>query len=165
MPLARRKGWYRIMNKVILIGRLTKDPEIRYTAGNNTAVCQFTVAVDRRFKSENQPTADFIPIVAWRQTAEFVSKYFTKGSRIALVGQIQTRSWDDTEGKKHYVTEVIADGVEFCESKKQEGNYQQGMTPPPPVPPQTQQAAQQTKNESGFTDGYFPLDDDGDVPF
>jgi single-strand binding protein len=165
MPLARRKGWYRIMNKVILIGRLTKDPEIRYTAGNNTAVCQFTVAVDRRFKSENQPTADFIPIVAWRQTAEFVSKYFTKGSRIALVGQIQTRSWDDTEGKKHYVTEVIADEVEFCESKKQEGNYQQGMTPPPPVPPQTQQAAQQTKNESGFTDGYFPLDDDGDVPF
>ena len=165
MPLARRKGWYRIMKKVILIGRLTKDPEIRYTAGNNTAVCQFTVAVDRRFKSENQPTADFIPIVAWRQTAEFVSKYFTKGSRIALVGQIQTRSWDDTEGKKHYVTEVIADEVEFCESKKQEGNYQQGMTPPPPVPPQTQQAAQQTKNESGFTDGYFPLDDDGDVPF
>ena len=165
MPLARRKGWYRIMNKVILIGRLTKDPEIRYTAGNNTAVCQFTVAVDRRFKSENQPTADFIPIVAWRQTAEFVSKYFTKGSRIALVGQIQTRSWDDTEGKKHYVTEVIADEVKFCESKKQEGNYQQGMTPPPPVPPQTQQAAQQTKNESGFTDGYFPLDDDGDVPF
>lgn len=165
MPLARRKGWYRIMNKVILIGRLTKDPEIRYTAGNNTAVCQFTVAVDRRFKSENQPTADFIPIVAWRQTAEFVSKYFTKGSRIALVGQIQTRSWDDTEGKKHYVTEVIADEVEFCESKKQEGNYQQGMTPPPPVPPHTQQAAQQTKNESGFTDGYFPLDDDGDVPF
>ena len=153
------------MNKVILIGRLTKDPEIRYTAGNNTAVCQFTVAGDRRFKSENQPTADFIPIVAWRQTAEFVSKYFTKGSRIALVGQIQTRSWDDTEGKKHYVTEVIADEVEFCESKKQEGNYQQGMTPPPPVPPQTQQAAQQTKNESGFTDGYFPLDDDGDVPF
>ena len=107
------------MNNVTLIGRLTKDPEIRYTATNNTAVCQFTVAVDRRFKSENQPTADFIPIVAWRQTAEFVSKYFTKGSRIALVGQIQTRSWDDTEGQKHYVTEVIADNVEFCESKRQ----------------------------------------------
>lgn len=122
------------MNKVILIGRLTKDPEIRYTAGNNTAVCQFTVAVDRRFKSENQPTADFIPIVAWRQTAEFVSKYFTKGSRIALVGQIQTRSWDDTEGQKHYVTEVIADNVEFCESKKSpattEAGYYDGDTPP-----------------------------------
>lgn len=153
------------MNKAILIGRLTKDPEIRYTAGNNTAVCQFTVAVDRRFKSENQPTADFIPIVAWRQTAEFVSKYFTKGSRIAIVGQIQTRSWDDAEGKKHYVTEVIADEVEFCESKRQEGNYQQGMTPPPPVPPQVQQTVQQSKSENGFTDGYFPLDDDGDVPF
>ena len=154
------------MNNVTLSGRLTKNPEIRYTAGNNTAVCQFTVAVDRRFKSENQPTADFIQVVAWRQTAEFVSKYFTKGSRIAVVGQIQTRSWDDTEGKKHYVTEVIADEVEFCESKRQDGNYQQGMTPPPPVPFQSQQTVQQPKNESsGFTDGYFPLDDDGDVPF
>ena len=156
------------MNKAILMGRLTKDPEIRYTAGNNTAVCQFTIAVDRRFKSENQPTADFIPIVAWRQTAEFVSKYFTKGSRIAVVGQIQTRSWDDMEGKKHYVTEVIADEVEFCESKRQDGNYQQGMTPPPPAPSQPQQVQQSAvppKNDSGFTDGYFPLEDDGDVPF
>lgn len=132
------------MNKAILIGRLTKDPEIRYTAGNNTAVCQFTVAVDRRFKSENQPTADFIPIVAWRQTAEFVSKYFTKGSRIAIVGQIQTRSWDDDERKRHYATEVIAGNVEFCESKRQDGNQQTGAAPsisvppppPPPIPPE-----------------------------
>lgn len=129
------------MNKAILIGRLTKDPEIRYTAGNNTAVCQFTVAVDRRFKSENQPTADFIPIVAWRQTAEFVSKYFTKGSRIAIVGQIQTRSWDDDERKRHYATEVIARNVEFCESKRQDGNQQTGAAPsisvpPPPIPPE-----------------------------
>lgn len=160
-----------MMNKAILMGRLTKDPEIRYTAGNNTAVCQFTIAVDRRFKSENQPTADFIPIVAWRQTAEFVSKYFTKGSRIAVVGQIQTRSWDDMEGKKHYVTEVIADEVEFCESKRQDGNYQQGMTPPPPAPAasqpqqQVQQSAAPQKSDGGFTDGYFPLEDDGDVPF
>lgn len=151
------------MNKVVLMGRLTKDPEIRYTAGNNTAVCQFTIAVDRRFKSENQPSADFIPIVAWRQTAEFVSKYFNKGSRIAVVGQIQTRSWDDTDGKKHYVTEVIADEVEFCESKRQDGGFQQGMTPPPPVPNQSQM--QQSRNDNGFTDGYFPLDDDSDVPF
>lgn len=153
------------MNKVILIGRLTKDPELRYTAGNNTAVCQFTIAVDRRFKSDNQPSADFIPVVAWRQTAEFVSKYFTKGSRIAVVGQIQTRTWDDTEGKKHYVTEVIADEVEFCESKRQEGGYQQGLTPPPMSNSQPSQFNSQPRNDNGFTDGYFPLDDDGDVPF
>ncbi len=152
------------MNKVILMGRLTRDPEIRYTAGNNVAVCQFTVAVDRRFKSDNQPTADFIPVVAWRQTAEFVNKYFSKGSRIAVTGQIQTRSWDDQEGKKHYATEVIADEVEFCESKRQEGNYQQGMTPPPPPVPSDMRASQSSYNE-GSSDGYFPLDDDGDVPF
>ena len=108
------------MNKVILIGRLTRDPELRYTAGNNTAVCQFTIAVDRRFKSDNQPSADFIPVVAWRQTGEFVSKYFTKGSRIAVVGRIQTRSWDDDDGQRHYATDVIADNVEFCESKKKD---------------------------------------------
>lgn len=106
------------MNRAAIIGRLTKNPELKYTT-NNTAVCSFTVAVDRRFKSENQPTADFIPIVAWRKTAEFVSKYFTKGSRIAVVGQIQTRSWDDTEGRKHFVTEVIADEVEFGGDKRQ----------------------------------------------
>ena len=109
------------MNKAILIGRLTKDPEIRYTAGNNTAVCQFTVAVDRRFKSENQPTADFIPIVAWRQTAEFVSKYFTKGSRIAIVGQIQTRSWDDAEGKKHYVTGSLPTKLSSAKANDRKG--------------------------------------------
>lgn len=117
------------MNKVILMGRLTKDPELKYTPGNNTAVCQFSIAVDRKFKSEGQPTADFINIVAWRKTAEFVSKYFTKGSKIAVVGQIQTRSWDDTEGKKHYVTEVIADEVEFCESKKESPSRAVGEAP------------------------------------
>lgn len=105
------------MNKVALIGRLAKNPEIRYTP-NNTAVCQFTVAVDRRYKSENQPQADFIPVIAWRSTGEFVNKYFTKGNRIALTGSIQVRSWNDAEGKRHYATEVVADEVEFCESKK-----------------------------------------------
>ena len=130
------------MNNVTLIGRLTKDPEIKYTTGNNTAVCQFTVAVDRRFKSDNQPTADFIPVVAWKQTAEFVSKYFNKGSRIAIVGQLQTRSWDDTEGKKHYVMEVIANNVEFCESKQQSNNSY-------------------ATTEAGYYDG----SDDEDCPF
>lgn len=154
------------MNNVTLIGRLTKDPELKYTTGNNTAVCQFNIAVDRRFKSDNQPSADFIPVVAWKQTAEFVSKYFNKGSRIAIVGQLQTRSWDDTEGKKHYVMEVIANNVEFCESKQASNNnnyasteagYYDGVTPPPAPP--TQQTQQAPSD-------YFPADyDDSDVPF
>lgn len=161
------------MNKVILIGRLARDPELRYTAGNNTAVCQTSIAVDRRFKSENQPTADFIPIVAWRQTAEFISKYFTKGSRIAIVGSIQTRSWDDAEGKKHYATEVIVDEAEFCESRKQEGGYQGGFAPAPTAAPQQtsarpQQGSQGNQNAGGDSfggDGYFSIDDDENVPF
>lgn len=158
------------MNKVILIGRLTKDPELRYTAGNNTAVCQFSVAVDRRFKSENQPTADFIPCVAWRQQAEFVSKYFTKGSRIAIVGSLQVRSYDDKDGQKRFVTEVIVDEVEFCESKRQEGGYQGGFAQAPQAPqaPQSrpQQAPQSNAGGDSFGgDGYFSIDDDENVPF
>jgi len=81
------------MNKVILMGRLTKDPEVRYINNNNTAVCNFTLAVDRKFQKET----DFIPIVAWNKLAEFCSKYFTKGMRVAIVGSIQTRTWDDNK--------------------------------------------------------------------
>lgn len=102
------------MNKVILMGRLTKDPEIRYTQ-NNTPVCNFTLAVDRRFSKDKQ--ADFISCQAWQKTAEFISKYFQKGSMIAVVGRIQTRTWEDNEGKKRYITEVIVDEVYFAGSK------------------------------------------------
>lgn len=107
------------MNKVILIGRLTKDPELRYTP-NNVAVCQFTLAVDRRFtsKSEGQPTADFIPCVAWRQSAEFLSKYFTKGTKAVVSGSIQVRTYNDKDNVKRYVTEVVVDDIEFGESKR-----------------------------------------------
>ena len=102
------------MNKVILMGRLTKDPEIRYTQ-NNTPVCNFTLAVDRRFSKDKQ--ADFINCQAWQKTAEFISKYFQKGSMIAAVGSIQTRTWEDSEGKKRYITEVIVDEAYFTGSK------------------------------------------------
>jgi single-strand DNA-binding protein len=156
------------MNKVILIGRLARDPELKYTA-SNTAVCQFTVAVDRRFKSENQPNADFIPVVAWRQTAEFVSKYFFKGSRIAVTGQIQIRSWDDAEGKKRFATEVIADDVEFVESKRQDSGY--GNPAPLPDEPQTARAntapskAEKAPAASEGGDTYFALNDEDGCPF
>ena len=106
------------MNKAVLLGRLTKDPEVRYTQNNNTMVCSFSLAVNRRFKQEGQPDADFINIVAWGKTAEFVAKYFTKGQQVAVVGRIQTRNYDNSEGKKIYVTEVVAEEVHFADSKK-----------------------------------------------
>lgn len=106
------------MNKVILMGRLTRDPEVRYTQNNNTCVCTFGLAVNRRFKQEGQAEADFINIVAWAKTAEFVSKYFAKGQQVAVIGRIQTRNYDDKDGKKIYVTEVVAEEVYFADSKK-----------------------------------------------
>jgi single-strand DNA-binding protein len=113
------------MNIVILTGRLTRDPELR-TTSNQTPVCSFTVAVDRQFKNASgEREADFIRCVAWRQTAEFVNKYFTKGSKINLSGNIQTRSYDDKEGNKRDATEVVVDNVEFGESKK--SGYDSGL--------------------------------------
>lgn len=107
------------MNKAILIGRLTKEPETRYTQTNNIQVTSFTLAVNRRFAKEGEQQADFINIVAWNKTAEFVSKYFRKGQQVAIVGRIQTRNYDDNNGVKHYVTEVIAEEVYFADSKKE----------------------------------------------
>ena len=102
-----------MLNSVILMGRLTADPELRQTQ-NGTAVTSFTVAVDRRFQREQ---TDFINIVAWKQTAEFVEKYFKKGSLIALRGSIQQRNYEDKNGNKRTAFEVIADEVSFCGSK------------------------------------------------
>ena len=104
------------MNKVELVGRLTKDPEIRNTA-NGTQFCGFTLAVDRRFKDANgERSADFINCVAWKERAVFIQKYFHKGNRIGICGSIQTRTYDDNDGKKVFVTEVLVDEAEFVES-------------------------------------------------
>ena len=105
------------MNKVILIGRLVKDPEMRYTQSGK-GVCSFVLAVDRRFSKEGQQTADFIPIVAWNKLAEIVGDNLTKGRRISVEGRMQVRSYDAQDGTKRYVTEVIADEVEFLDSKR-----------------------------------------------
>lgn len=105
------------MNNVQLIGRLTKDPEIRYTQ-SQTAVVSFTLAVDRRFKKDGEQTADFISCKAWNKRAEFVSKYFTKGKRMAVSGRIETGSYEGKNGRV-YTTEVIADNVEFVDSKEE----------------------------------------------
>lgn len=107
------------MNKVILIGRLTKDPEIKYTKTNNTTVTTFTLAVNRKFtKQGEEQQTDFINVTAYSKIAEFISNYFQKGQQIAIVGRLQLRNWDDDNGQKHYVTEVIAEETYFAESKK-----------------------------------------------
>ena len=101
------------MNKVILIGNLTKDPEVR-TTGNGTNVCTFTLAVERRFKtSAGEKTSDFFTIVSWRQLAELCGKYLAKGRKASVVGELQTRSYDAKDGTKRYVTEIVADEIEF----------------------------------------------------
>lgn len=95
------------MNKVILMGRLTKDPEIRYTGtGEPIAIARYTIAVSRPYKKDGQTQADFINVVSYRKAAEFIEKYFKKGQMIAIVGRLQVRSWDDSEGKRHWSTEV-----------------------------------------------------------
>ncbi len=134
------------MNKVILVGRLTKDPELRATA-SGVSVASFTVACDRKFvKQGEERKADFINCIAWRQSGEAISKYFKKGDRIALEGSLQVRDWADNDGKKHYATEVIVEAWEFAQSKN-EG------------------AASSTQAESaGDINGFMPVYDE-DVPF
>lgn len=120
-----------MINKAIIMGRLTADPELRQTTGG-VACCQFTVAVNRDYVQQGQERqADFISVVAWRQTAEFISKYFSKGKMIAIDGELRTRTYDDKRypDVKHYVTEVYANKVSFCESKgvQSDGNASQAM--------------------------------------
>lgn len=118
LELIRRKRGEK-MNKVVLIGRLTKDTETRVTHGENaTTVSRYTLAVDRRFKRDGDQTADFIPCVAFGKQAEFAEKYLHKGMKIAVVGRIQTGSYTNGEGKKAHTTDVIVEEQEFCESKQ-----------------------------------------------
>ena len=117
------------MNKVILMGRLTRDPEVRYTQNNNTLVASFGLAVNRRFAKEGEERqADFINIVAWDKTGEFCSKYFKKGQQVGIVGRIQSRSYDDKDGKKIYVTEVVAEEAYFADSRKEDADNSFGAT-------------------------------------
>lgn len=104
------------MNKVLLIGRMTKDPETRYTQ-SGTAVATFTLAVDRRFKKDGQPSADFISCVAWNKLAEVIANNLVKGRKVGIEGRLQVRSYDAQDGSKRYVTEVIVDELDFCDSK------------------------------------------------
>ena len=119
-------------NKVILIGNLTADPELKQTQ-NGISVTSFSIAVSRRFSSKNADNAqqaDFISVVAWRNTAEFITKYFQKGKSILIVGSLQTRTWTDQNGQKRYITEVVAEEAQFVE-KKGEGATGAGAAPAP----------------------------------
>lgn len=128
------------MNKAILMGRLTGDPEMRQTP-NGISVARFSIAINRRFAKDGAQQADFINCVAWRHTAEFVCKYFRKGSMIAVSGSIQTRSWDGQDGKKQYATEVVAEDVYFTGSKNETGTS--GNSGGYSQPSQNQQPAMQ----------------------
>ena len=138
------------MNKVILKGRITKDIEVRYTQTTNVAVTSFSVAVDRPTKQGEYKKTDFINCVAYSKTAEFVSKYFKKGQEILLIGRIQTRNYEDNNGQKHYVTEVIAENVEFCGSKKEQ---------------ETQDNYVEDENFAIQNENNFNFSDDDDLPF
>lgn len=123
------------MNTVQLVGRLTRDPDVKYTDGGST-IARFTLACDRRFKREGEDNADFISGVAFGKTAEFIEKYFVKGQRMGLNGRIQTGSYTNQEGTKVYTTDVIAENVEFVESKSTadtggQGGYRQASRPSP----------------------------------
>ena len=138
------------MNQVSIIGRLTADPELRHTQ-SGTACTRFNVAVDRRVKQGEEKQADFINIVAWNQTAEFVCKYFSKGQRIALTGTIRTGSYTDNDNKKRYTFDVWANNVEFCESKAEKAQNQS-------------QNQRQQKNET-LPDVSMEYDMNADLPF
>ena len=138
-------------NKVILIGNMVSDPELKQTQGG-LSVCSFNIAVNRRFKAEGQQDCDFLSIIAWRQQAEFVCKYFKKGKPILVCGQLQTRNWTDNQGQKRYATEVVADEVSFVGANNTEQDKPSGNVPY--VPSEYQTAPQMEE-----------IPNDGDLPF
>jgi len=131
------------MNKVVLIGRLTADPELRFTPGNGTALSRIILAVQRRYKKEGQEEADFVPVVIWGKQAEAIATHQKKGRLIAVSGRIQTRNYEAKDGTKRYVTEIIAEETKFLEWGKKEENID---------------------SENDFGDEIVPVDD-GDIPF
>lgn len=152
------------MNKVILVGRLTKDPELR-TTGTGKSVCTFTVAVDRRYKQEGQATADFIPVVAWGRQAEVINQYLTKGRQIALNGRIQTRTYDAQDGSKRYVTEVVLEEFDFVGDRGGQSGYNNnGYSQNYNAAPARQQASNAMPLDLADDDFHLLAEDD-DVPF
>ncbi len=161
-----------MLNVVVLMGRLTKDPELR-TTSTGLSTCRFTVAVDRSYvKPGEERKADFISCTAWRQTAEFISKYFTKGQMIAIEGSIQTGSYTNREGATVYTTDVIVNSASFTGSKRESGGssytgsgYQGGEGGYQPAPQRTQTAPAPASYSSGSASDFVPNPLEDDLPF
>ena len=154
------------LNKVILMGHLTADPELKQTSGSGVSVCSFSIGVNRRFSRSEQggQDVDFINIVTWRQQAEFVSKYFKKGSCIVIVGSLQTRSWTDNQGQKRYATEVVADEVSFVAPATQNG-MQAPMGQAPMANSYTPDAYGAPSFNNAPSANFEEIPNDGDLPF
>jgi single-strand DNA-binding protein len=145
------------VNKVILVGRLTRDPEVKNTT-TGKAVATFTLAVDRRFKNKDgQKEADFVPIVVWGKQAEIAGQYLSKGSQIGVSGRLQVRSYDAQDGQRRYVTEVVADEINFLSSNRKEsaGGYQQPSAP----------RSDNNMSVMGLDEDFHLMADDDDIPF
>lgn len=138
------------MNKIILLGRLARDPEVRYSQGAEPmAIARYSLAVNRRFKRQGEPDADFIPCVAFGKQGEFAEKYFRKGQMVSVVGRLQVRNWDDNNGNKRTTTEVVVEEQYFAEKKSNVENSQK-------------------RENDGIGEGFYPIDDDvkdDDFPF
>lgn len=147
------------MNKVVLVGRLTRDPELKFTPGTGTAVATCTLAIDRRFPNKNgQKEADFIPVVIWGKSAENTANYMNKGSLIGVSGRIQTRNYEAKDGTKRYVTEVVADEVQFLSRGNGSSANKQGFSS------NNDQNSAGSFNQEAYGDDMTPVDD-GDIPF
>lgn len=139
-----------MLNKIILMGRLTRDPEVRYSQGAEPkAIARYSLAVNRRFKRQGEQDADYIPCVAFGKQGEFAEKYFRKGQMISVVGRLQVRNWDDNNGNKRITTEVVVEEQYFAEKKSNAENSQK-------------------RENDGIGEGFYPIDDDvkdDDLPF
>lgn len=152
-----------MLNCAVIMGRLVADPELR-TTNNNVSVTSFTVAVDRSFvRPGEERQVDFIDVVAWRQTAEFITKYFRKGSMIAIQGSIQTRNYEDKNGNKRKAFEIIVDNASFCGSKSESGSNRSD-SPPYGEPPPVRQSQPAPSYTSGDVGDFGEVQDDG-LPF
>ena len=154
------------MNKVILMGRLTRDPDVRYSSGENSlAIARYTLAVDRRFKRDGEATADFISCVTFGRSAEFAEKYFRQGIRITVSGRIQTGSYTNRDGQKVYTTEVVIEEQEFAESKGASDNASANYTVPAGAP--EAMAPEAAAPSAASADGFLNIPDgiDEELPF
>ena len=163
-----------MLNRIVIMGRLVRDPELRTTQAG-ISVTSFTVAVDRDFKSRDsgEKSTDFIDVVAWRQTAEFVCKYFSKGRMAVVEGRLQIRDWKDRDGNNRRSAEIVADNVYFGDSKRDNGGSDYGSPPPYGMPASAYSAGGGSSAPGGYappsggeSEGFSDMDDDdGDLPF